>query len=283
MPGRATLLFSCVLCIVCAAAVSGAQSAYTISGDVTLFAIAKKANVPVEVLKSYNGITDPSRLKAGTVIRIPSAHTVAKGDTLYGIARGASVALKQLLALNGLSESSRIKPGDRIYLPARPGQAPAVASTKPATAATPPATAPATTPPAGTPSSRPAVAAPAPPGLAWPHPGRREQFRGKFTGLVFHGTRGDRVVSATEGEVKSVMPYWGWGKTVIIKSPDGSFFLYAGNEEILVNVGDRVTPGMEIARLGVSPQGGGARLYFCIQGTKGQYIDPEKYFSRSQA
>ena len=50
-----------------------------------------------------------------------------------------------------------------------------------------------------------------------------------------------------------------------------------------MNVGDRVSPGMEIARLGVSPQGGGAKLYFCIQGTKGQYIDPEKYFSRSQA
>jgi murein DD-endopeptidase MepM/ murein hydrolase activator NlpD len=254
---------------------------------VTLFAIAKKVNVPVEVLKSYNGISDPSRLKAGTVIRIPSTHTVAKGDTLYGIARGASVALKQLLALNGLSETSKIKPGDRIYLPGRPGQAPAVASTKPAAAstkpATPPAAAPAATPPAGSPSTRPAVATPAPPGLAWPHPGKREQFRGKFTGLVFHGARGDRVVSATDGEVKSVMPYWGWGKTVIIKSPDGSFFLYAGNEEILVNVGDRVTPGMEIARLGVSPQGGGARLYFCIQGTKGQYIDPEKYFSRSQA
>ncbi len=280
MPGRATLLFSCVLCIVAAAAVSGAESAYTISADVTLFAIAKKAGVPVEVLKTYNGISDPSRLRAGTVIRIPPAHTVAKGDTLYGIARGASVALAELLSLNGLASTAKIRPGDRIFLPARPGQAAAAAAKQPAVAAAPAAN------PAASASARPPVAAappPAPAGLAWPHPGRREQFRGKFIGLVFHGARGDRVVSATDGEVKSVMPYWGWGKTVIIKSPDGSFFLYAGNEEILVNVGDRVTPGMEIARLGVSPQGGGAKLYFCIQGTTGQYIDPEKYFSRSQA
>jgi lipoprotein YgeR len=283
MPGRAALLISCLLCIFCVAAVNGADSAYTISGDMTLFGIAKKSRVPVDVLKSYNGISDPSRLKAGTVIRIPASRTVVKGDTLYSIARSASVTLAQLLSLNGLADGSKIMPGDRIFIPAGPGTgaATATAQKKPPSAA-PPVSAPAaaSSPPASAAASLPP---PAPPGLAWPHPGRREQFRGKFTGLVFHGSRGDSVVSATDGEVKSVMPYWGWGKTVIIKSPDGSFLLYAGNEEILVNVGDRVTPGMEIARLGVSPQGGGAKLYFCIQGTKGQYIDPEKYFSRSQA
>ena len=79
--------------------------------------------------------------------------------------------------------------------------------------------------------------------------------------------------------MKWVGPYWGWGKTVIIKAPDGDIILYAGNEQLLVNVGDRVTPGAEIARLGVSPQGGGAKLYFSIQGANGQFVDPEKYFS----
>ena len=53
----------------------------------------------------------------------------------------------------------------------------------------------------------------------------------------------------------------------------------AGNEQLLVNVGDRVNPGTEIARLGVSPQGGGAKLYFSIQGANGQFVDPEKFFS----
>lgn len=281
MPGRSALLISCVLCVVCVTAVCGADSAYTISGEVTLFAIAKKSHVPVDVLKAYNGIGDPSRLKAGTVVRIPLAHTVVKGDTLYSIARGAAVPLAQLLSLNGLTDGSKIRPGDRVFVPAKPGADTASVQKKPSAAAPPAAASPAASPPPPIAAAPPPQ--PAPPGLAWPHPGRREQFRGKFTGLVFHGARGDRVVSATDGEVKSVMPYWGWGKTVIIKAPDGSFFLYAGNEEILVNVGDRVTPGMEIARLGVSPQGGGAKLYFCIQGIKGQYIDPEKYFSRSQA
>ena len=280
MPGRPGPLISCVLCILCVTGVCAAETVYKISGGETLFAVAKKSNVPVEVLKSYNGISDPSRLKVGALIRIPSAHTVVKGETLYGIARSASVPLAQILTLNNLTSASRIMPGDRIYIPARAGEVVAQA-TKPPSTTPPPVAPPSTRPPATAPTA--SVQSPAPPGLAWPHPGRREEFHGKFTGLVFHGTRGDRVVSATDGEVKSVMPYWGWGKTVIIKSPDGSFFLYAGNEEILVNVGDRVISGMEIARLGVSPQGGGAKLYFCIQGTRGQYIDPEKYFSRSQA
>jgi septal ring factor EnvC (AmiA/AmiB activator) len=113
----------------------------------------------------------------------------------------------------------------------------------------------------------------------WPHPGRREPVKGKISGLVFFGSRGDVVHAATAGEVKWVAPYWGLGKIVLIRAVDGSIFLYAGNEEILVNVGDRVSPGTEIARLGESPQGGGAKLYFSIQDAKSQIIDPEKYFS----
>jgi murein DD-endopeptidase MepM/ murein hydrolase activator NlpD len=281
---RAAQIIRVVILLLCAAALHAGETAYTIRGGETLFSISKKTAVPVEVLKAYNKFDDPNKLKVGAVIRLPSAHTVAKGDTLYSIARSFSVPLAKLLELNGLSESSRIMPGERVFLPAAAMPATSVAIEAPK-ASTTTGTAPGTTQsktavsgnPPGTASSGLA------PGLAWPHSGRREQFRGKFSGLVFFGTRGDRVLSATDGEVKSVMPYWGWGKTVIIKSPDGTFFLYAGNEEILVNVGDRVSPGMEIARLGVSPQGGGAKLYFCIQGTKGQYIDPEKYFSRNHA
>jgi murein DD-endopeptidase MepM/ murein hydrolase activator NlpD len=273
-----------ILLFICAAALHAGETAYTVRGGETLFSISKKTAVPVDILKAYNKIDDPNKLKVGAVIKLPVAHTVAKGDTLYSIARSFSVTLAKLLELNGRSETSRIMPGDRVFLPAGAASAAGVATAAPKTSATTGAA-------AGTGQSKTTGTAIPPgtagtglaPGLAWPHSGRREQFKGKFSGLVFFGTRGDRVLSATDGEVKSVMPYWGWGKTVIIKSPDGTFFLYAGNEEILVNVGDRVGPGTEIARLGVSPQGGGAKLYFCIQGTKGQYIDPEKYFSRNHA
>ena len=102
---------------------------------------------------------------------------------------------------------------------------------------------------------------------------------GKIPGLVFYGSAGDVVRSATAGEVKWAATYWTRGKVVIIKSVDGTLCTYGGNAELLVNVGDRVSPGMDIAKLGESPQGGGARLYFSISDSSGHAVDPEKYFS----
>jgi septal ring factor EnvC (AmiA/AmiB activator) len=81
------------------------------------------------------------------------------------------------------------------------------------------------------------------------------------------------------GEVKWAATYWGLGKVVVIKSADGTTFTYGGNGELLVNVGDRVGIGAEIARLGENPQGGGSRLYFSIKDASGRVVDPEKFFS----
>ncbi len=115
--------------------------------------------------------------------------------------------------------------------------------------------------------------------VVWPLAGRHELDNGKMPGLVFYGAAGDVVRSATAGEVKWAATYWTRGKVVIIKSVDGTLCTYGGNAELLVNVGDRVSPGMDIAKLGESPQGGGAKLYFSISDGSGHVVDPEKYFS----
>jgi murein DD-endopeptidase MepM/ murein hydrolase activator NlpD len=250
------------------------ESSYTIKEGETLSSVSRRVKVPVDVLSLFNGILDPARVRAGTVLRIPPVHAVRKGETLYGIARENSVALVKLLELNKLLANARIKVGSRIFIPAEIG---VDISSQIAEQATEKSA-----------QSKATVRAPIPSrtveDLVWPHPGRREPVKGKISGLVFFGSRGDPVHSATAGEVKWVAPYWGLGKVVLIKSQDGSIFTYWGNEEILVNVGDRVSPGTEIARIGDSPQGGGAKLYFSIKDAKGQIVDPEKYFSaKSQA
>jgi murein DD-endopeptidase MepM/ murein hydrolase activator NlpD len=206
------------------------------------------------------------------VLKVPSNREVKKGDTLYGIAREAGVKLDDLLALNGLKATSSIKPGDVLYLPAGARTATAGATTTAGTAAAKPVDA-----------SRPV---PAGGSMIWPHAGARSPFQGRvlgsgsLQGIAFTGTRGDPVFSATSGEVKWAAPYFIYGKTVLIKTGDGHLLLYAGNEELMVRVGDRVTPGMEIARLGASPQGGGARLIFSVHGRAGEYVDPEKYLAK---
>ena len=265
MPGR----FLQTLCIVFFLAspfgLPALDSSYTIREGETLFSIARKVQVPVEVLSALNGIADASKVKVGTVIKVPQPYVVKKGDTLYGIARRFSIPLAGLLDLNSLSPDARIKVGEKLFVPPEPVESAAVP---------------------GESGQAVAAAADASPearrtttGLVWPHPGRHEPYTGKISGFVFYGTHGDVVHSATAGEVKWATFYWNFGKVVIIKQADGTLFLYGGNEEILVNVGDRVDPGSEIARLREAPEGGGAKLYFSIQDVEYRTIDPEKYFS----
>jgi murein DD-endopeptidase MepM/ murein hydrolase activator NlpD len=247
---------------------------YTIREGETLFSVARKAQVPVDVLSAFNGISDASKVKAGTLIRIPAVRVVRKGDTLFGIARELAVPLSALIELNKLPREARIRAGDRLFVPLEAGGQRVVSNGQ----------APVQGAGQGGTDGAPGLSAKRVEDLVWPHPGRREAVSGKISGLVFFGMRGDPVHSASAGEVKWVAPYWGLGKVVLIKATDGSIFTYWGNEEILVNVGDRVAPGTEIARLGESPQGGGAKLYFSIKDAKGQVIDPEKYFTgKSQA
>jgi murein DD-endopeptidase MepM/ murein hydrolase activator NlpD len=277
MAGRVwTFLVVFTLTFRAASALAEAAS-YTLREGETIFGIARKTGIPAEVLCTSNGIDNPGRVKAGTPIRLPVTYTVKRGDTLWAIARAYSVTVQKLLALNRLTASAPIKPGSRLYLPPGSTTSPPAASAAEAAQGKAQETQEGAPPAAAgesTPAARPRDA------LVWPHNGKHEPWTGKVTGLIFHGNRQDRVLSASRGEVKWVGPYWGYGKTILIKGDDGLVYMYAGNEDLLVNVGDRVTAGTEIARLGVSPQGRGAVLYFSIQGRAGQFVDPEKYITQ---
>ncbi len=267
-----TLACAAILLLLVCAAVE-AEGAYTIKEGETLSAISRRSGVPVGVLTVFNGIADPGRLKVGTVIRVPGVYTVVKGDTLYAISRRWSVAVEQILVLNGLNQDSLIKPGQKLYVPAN-----AVSGSGQGTSSAQAAQGQDTGGQTGT--NRQAVPAPAIQ-VVWPHPGARTTEKGKLWWLIFQGASGDVVRSATEGEVKWAATWWGYGKVVIVRSPDGRNLVYGGNRELLVKVGDRVFPGTEIARLGESLPGGGTRLYFGVNDPAGKMEDPEKFFSAS--
>ncbi len=251
-----------------AAMLPAADGQYTVKEGETLFSVARRAQVPVDVLTAFNGIVDAGRVKAGTVIRLPALYVVKKGDTLYGIARSFGVPVAKLVELNKLSPSARLKVGQRLYVPQDAEGTPVRAVEG---AVKPPRTEAAAG--VNVTSARPLA------GLVWPHSGRREADNGKIPGLVFYGRPGDMVRSATAGEVKWAATYWTRGKVVIIRATDGTLFTYGGNSELLVNVGDRVSPGTDIGKLGETPQGGGAKLYFSISDGSGHVVDPEKFFS----
>ena len=280
MSSRVVQLSCLFLVVLGVTALPGADSAYTVKEGETLFAVARRAQVPVDILSAFNGIADAGKVKAGTVLKVPSAYTVKRGDTLYGVARGLGIPVARLLELNKLAQNARLKVGERLFIPSdgdaaaprtvdfvqRPSRT-ADSVQKPARTDAPAS------------SGTDAMAPRAGGVVVWPHTGKHEPDNGKIPGLVFYGAPGDLVRSATAGEVKWAATYWTRGKVVIIKSVDGTLFTYGGNAELLVNVGDRVSPGTDIAKLGESAQGGGAKLYFSISDGSGRVVDPEKFFS----
>jgi len=273
MHGRKTYFTWFLLLAVSLHCVQADDSPYTVKEKETLFTIARRNQIPMDVLCRINGIQDPARIKAGTVLNIPRAHVVGKGDTLFAISRQYGVSLENLLSFNGLTDPGRIKTGDKIYLPPASDAAAAASSrTAPAASAV---QKPETSPPVPAAPQKAAAGGPERHVASWPHPGRREALQGKVVGLAFYGKQGDDVLSVTNGEVKWVGPYWGLGKVIIVQTEDGDQILYAGNETLLVNKGDIVNPGMSIARLGLNPEGV-ARLSFSILTVSGKFVEPER-------
>ncbi len=256
-PALLVLLFLLLPCLIPAA-----NESYTLKKGETLYRISRKFEVPVDVLQRYNGISDPSSLREGTRIRIPPSYKVQKGDTLYSISRQFDVDLEALMDFNGISDSTALRIGTMLYLPGS-ATVPSVADhggKSEGTAST------------ATGSSESAVSGQKS-ALLWPHPGTRIALSGRITGTLIYGSLGDAVVSVSSGRVIWSGPYRGFSRVILIEGKNGYTYVYAGNEETLVTVGDTVAPGAEIGRLGNDVHQGVPQLYFLVY-RNGKPVDP---------
>lgn len=77
---------------------------------------------------------------------------------------------------------------------------------------------------------------------------------GKLEGVRINGDAYSYVRSIAAGKVVLAEPYRGFGNVILI-DVNGYIYLYGGNEDIFVNVGEEVTAGTRIGRLGVSEDG----------------------------
>ena len=83
------------------------------SGD-SLYSIAKKNNISVDVIKDYNNLSS-NLLSIGQVLKIPEkvealpnefiTYTVKSGDSLYSIAKNNNISVDDLKELNNLSSN----------------------------------------------------------------------------------------------------------------------------------------------------------------------------------
>lgn len=86
---------------------------------------------------------------------------------------------------------------------------------------------------------------------------------------------GTPILAAAEGEVIfSGWDEWGLGELVKIRHKDGSTTVYGHNRELLVQKGEWVKQGQEIAKMGSSGNSTGPHLHFEIR-IQGKAIDPD--------
>ncbi len=239
-------------------------------------------------------------------------HVVARGDTLYGIAFRNALDYRDLARWNGIAAPYTIYPGQRLRLAAAatstttasnaapPGRTSAPASqpvpvtssstaTAPATsaavAAPAPAPAVATTPattPTISPATTPMVAtggSRSVEGIAWRWPASGQVISrfvaGEPTkqGIGIAGNAGQAVVAVADGEVVySGSGLIGYGELVIVRHSDAFLSAYGHNRKRLVNEGQKVKAGQQIAEMGRS---GASRdmLHFEIR-RNGKPVDP---------
>ena len=108
---------------------------------------------------------------------------------------------------------------------------------------------------------------------------RTDPLTGKTSlhkGIDFAGKYGADVVAVSDGVVISSRKRSGFGNMVEINHGNGYITRYAHNQENLVKVGDKVSQGQTIAKLGSSGRSTGPHVHFEVW-RDGRPVDPARY------
>ena len=203
-----------------------------------------------------------------------SVYTVKRGDTLYRISRTTGTSIKDLARLNNISPPYTIEVGQRLKLNPASGSTRGGASGKSSAgkrtaASKPPATLPPVSwPPVGQRCWR------------WPTSGKvilpYSSNDGGNKGIDIAGTRGQPVYAAGAGKVVYVgNQLRGYGNLIMIKHGEDYISAYAHNDKMMVNNGQNVKIGQQIATMG-SSDADSVRLHFQIR-YRATAIDPLRY------
>lgn len=123
-------------------------------------------------------------------------------------------------------------------------------------------------------------------GLGWPLSGNLlARFGGRMpdgrtsSGVLIGAPAGSTVTAVADGSV--VFSEWmtGYGLILIIDHGNGYMSLYAHNESLLRDAGDRVKRGDPLAKVGTSGGQGTPALYFELR-RNGQPVDPSSWLQR---
>ncbi len=111
---------------------------------------------------------------------------------------------------------------------------------------------------------------------------RNDPFTGKrefHKGLDFAGRKGDEIVAVGDGVVSWSGKRYGYGNLVEINHGNGYSTRYGHNQRNLVNVGDTVKKGEQIALMGSSGRSTGPHVHFEVL-RDGKAVNPSRYLDK---
>lgn len=256
-----------------------------VRGD-TLYSIAFRHGLDYRDLARWNGIAAPYTIYVGQEVHLAPpvarspAQVAARPAQQAPAPRGGAVAPARAPAVAAQPAAGR--EAGRVAPASATSGAPASAA-MPTPAAAPPATAAAPAPAAAVPPA--AVAAAATGGIQWRWPAGGQVVGGFVAGdhlrqgIDIAGRAGDPVRVAAAGEVVySGNGLRGYGELVIIKHSPDFLSAYGHNRKRLVNEGERVAAGQQIAEMGTGI-GGRDALHFEIR-RNGKPENPLQYLPR---
>jgi murein DD-endopeptidase MepM/ murein hydrolase activator NlpD len=108
---------------------------------------------------------------------------------------------------------------------------------------------------------------------------RNDPFTGKrarHQGLDFAGIKGSEILGVASGVVIWSGSRQGYGKMLEIDHGNGYITRYAHNDELLVKVGDGITAGQTIAKMGETGRASSPHVHFEVL-HKGKHVNPYKF------
>jgi len=183
-------------------------------------------------------------------------HRVEKGQTLWRIAKLYNIDVEELAQANRINDATQIQIGQMLFIPGAKEPKP-VFSLETSLSSTE--------------------------DFIWPLKGKVissfKEISNKMLnkGINIQAPFGSEVVAARSGTVVFISnKLHNFGKTIIIEHDDGFSTIYARNAQILVRLGDKVSQGQIISRVGSAGRDREPYLHFEIR--KGHLAQNPRYF-----
>lgn len=242
------------------------------SGD-SLYKVARQYGVKTSELQRYNSITDPRRMRPGTILRVPGGASAPSSQT-------ASIAPAAPDAAASAPETPAILNSGKRYAALTDGR---TSDARPETKGVQTVT-------IAPPKAENLVSAAAQGDgnkLLWPVRGKVIAGFGARTdgthndGVNFAVPVGTDVMAAQDGVVAySGSELRSYGNLILVRHDNGWVTAYAHNDKLLVSRGDTVKRGQVIAKSGSTGQVSEPQVHFELRQSSKKPVDPLPYLEK---